>query len=328
MRLYHKEFTLQFYIKRDSSLLKSSYPAQFDRQLGYIPKPGFDSTENIWNKKVTIIEDGIRSNDNNVPLKNKAPLILAVGDSFTFGDEVENNETWPAYLEAMTKTKTLNGGVFGYGLDQMLIRAETLHEKYKPDILIVSFFADGIGRCELENRTNTPKPYFRVKDDKLVLNTSHITDLAVTSPHPAFDFLRNIFGYSLFAHRVMSKNAPTVWYYGTTQYWKKTGENPEKVACLLMGRLKDFSARTGVKVLLLAQYQAKTPQKNIDKSARLIKCASDAAVETLDLLPVLSGIKTKDPERYGKLFVWHMSASGNRFVAQELKKYMESKGWI
>ena len=65
------------------------------------------------------------------------PTILAVGDSCTYGDEVSDNETWPAYLEAEMGTRVWNAGVFGYGLDQAVLRAEVLLPKLKPDILIV-----------------------------------------------------------------------------------------------------------------------------------------------------------------------------------------------
>ena len=47
--------------------------------------------------KVTIRKDGFRSNGSEPP-----PLladVLVVGDSFTFGDNVSDNETWPACLE-------------------------------------------------------------------------------------------------------------------------------------------------------------------------------------------------------------------------------------
>ena len=43
---------------------------------------------------------------------------MAVGDSFTFGDEVNDGQTWPAQLQQLTGRRVINGGVSGYGFDQ------------------------------------------------------------------------------------------------------------------------------------------------------------------------------------------------------------------
>ena len=69
--------------------------------------------------------------------------ILILGDSFTFGDEVSDNETWPAVLEKIANKKVVNGGVFGYGIDQSFLRMKVLVAKYNPDIVIFSFIPAG-----------------------------------------------------------------------------------------------------------------------------------------------------------------------------------------
>jgi hypothetical protein len=62
-----------------------------------------------------------------------------VGDSFTFGDQVSNHETWPACLERKTGTGVANAGVFGYGGAQSVLRArlETGRRTYGLVILSV-----------------------------------------------------------------------------------------------------------------------------------------------------------------------------------------------
>jgi len=64
--------------------------------------------------------------------------ILILGDSFTFGDEVSDNETYSYYLQKMLpNAEIINMGVHGYGHDQMLIYLEEEGVKYKPDIFII-----------------------------------------------------------------------------------------------------------------------------------------------------------------------------------------------
>ena len=74
--------------------------------------------------------------------------ILAVGDSYTYGDEVLDEETWPAQLQRLTGRPVLNGGVTGYGFDQIVLRAEQLAAIHRPSIIIVSFIAHDILRTE------------------------------------------------------------------------------------------------------------------------------------------------------------------------------------
>jgi hypothetical protein len=48
--------------------------------------------------------------------------VLAVGDSFVFGSEANDNESWPAYLEHELGIPVVNGGTGGYGYDQAVMR--------------------------------------------------------------------------------------------------------------------------------------------------------------------------------------------------------------
>ena len=75
--------------------------------------------------------------------KNKNKVrILILGDSFTFGDEVSDDETYSARLQAMLPhTEIINMGVHGYGHDQMLILLKEEGIKYQPDIVILGFLA-------------------------------------------------------------------------------------------------------------------------------------------------------------------------------------------
>src|SRR3979411_433104 len=84
-----------------------------DDRLGYAPRAGYTAPG------LTIDSDGLRPPGE----QTAGPPILAVGDSFTFGDEVNDGQTWPAQLQLLTGRRVLNGGVSGYGFDQNLIRA-------------------------------------------------------------------------------------------------------------------------------------------------------------------------------------------------------------
>ena len=106
IRIVKGEYTFKNFTER-----KLSFPYQYDPYLGWIPKEGHWENQNIHGKTITILENGIRSNGDKTT-KETAGLacILAVGDSFTFGDYVSDCETWPALLEKVSKGRVINGG--------------------------------------------------------------------------------------------------------------------------------------------------------------------------------------------------------------------------
>ena len=124
----------------------------YDPTKGWIPKP------NLRGKK-------------DFPyLKDKERLrILILGDSFTFGDEVSDDETYSHYLQEMLPhAEVINMGVHGYGHDQMLILFKEEGVKYQPDIVILGFLALDMSRNLLEFR-DFAKPRFVLENGELEL---------------------------------------------------------------------------------------------------------------------------------------------------------------
>jgi len=95
------------------------------------------------NSKITINQNGFRENDNDISNYKNEKKILVTGDSFTFGEQVSNNETWPAYLENKSKILVFNGGHPGYSAGQSLKKAIILSNKDTYDYFIWSvIYAD------------------------------------------------------------------------------------------------------------------------------------------------------------------------------------------
>ena len=100
--------------------------------------------------------------------------IVVLGDSFTFGEEVGDDETYSHYLQALLpNTEVLNLGVHGYGHDQMLIYLEEEGLKYRPDIVILGFMPDDMERNVLSFR-DYAKPHFAVRQGQLELTTAPV----------------------------------------------------------------------------------------------------------------------------------------------------------
>jgi hypothetical protein len=108
------------------------------------------------------------------PSKNR---ILVLGDSFTFGLEVSDDETYPHYLEAaLPNTEVLNLGVAGYGQDQMLLYLKEEGAKYHPDVVILGFVYVDMYR-NLRTFFSYAKPKF-----KLTSGALELTNVPVPAP--------------------------------------------------------------------------------------------------------------------------------------------------
>ena len=105
------------------------------------------------------------------------PRILMLGDSFTFGAEVADDETYSHYLEShLRNTEVLNFGVQGYAHDQMLLYLKEEGVKYHPDIVILGFTYIDIYR-NIESFFAYAKPEF-----KLVSGNLQLTNVPVPTP--------------------------------------------------------------------------------------------------------------------------------------------------
>lgn len=71
---------------------------------------------------------GIRMNGSEI-IDPELGGVLAVGDSFTAGSGVANNETWPAQLAQLINQPVHNAACGGWAVDQMVLRAELLIPK-------------------------------------------------------------------------------------------------------------------------------------------------------------------------------------------------------
>lgn len=104
--------------------------------------------------------------------------IIVLGDSFTFGMDVSDDETYVAYLDKqLPRVEVLNFGVPGYGHDQMLIYFRDEGVKYRPDIVIIGFVELDLYR-NMMNFKNYSKPQFKLDGNKKL----YLTNTPVSPP--------------------------------------------------------------------------------------------------------------------------------------------------
>jgi hypothetical protein len=175
---------------------------RYDPTKGWLPKPNLRDVPAFGEKRLSTNAKGLRGADDYAGAKRAdVPRILILGDSFTFGDEVGDAETYPHYLQQLLPgTEVINMGVHGYGHDQMLIFFREEGVAYAPDVVVLGFVANDMPRNLLGFR-DYAKPRFRLRDGELEL---------VGSPVPPPDELlrrewrrpRLLDAWSIVAHEV------------------------------------------------------------------------------------------------------------------------------
>lgn len=144
--------------------------------LGWTLKENLNKV-NVYNGSVSSNSAGIRGKKEYSIEKTNKTRILTIGDSFTFGEGINDNKTFSTYLEKMYEnSEVINMGVHGYGTDQQLLKLKISGLKYNPDIVILGFYYNDIYRNELSFR-DFVKPKFILKNGNLTL-----TNVPVISP--------------------------------------------------------------------------------------------------------------------------------------------------
>jgi len=188
----HQRFMLEAYYSFDV----------YDPSCGWRTKPNVRDLRVFDNKILNTNSKGVRGKRDFSYNNNRQKLrILILGDSFTFGDEVSDDETYSFYLQEMLpQAEIINMGAHGYGHDQMLILLKEEGIKYQPDIVILGFLGLDMSRNLLSFR-DFAKPRFVLERGRLKL-----TGVPVPSPEEILEWdwarPRIIDIFSLLSHSV------------------------------------------------------------------------------------------------------------------------------
>lgn len=286
----------------------------YDATLGWAPIAGSAGT--MLGRPLSFTAQGTRAQNREGP-PVAGPPILALGDSMTEGFAVGDDETWPAALERLTGRPVLNAGVRGYGLDQMVLRAERLVPELKPSTVILAFIADDISRTALAVRDFRGKPYFLPDGEGLALRNVPVPE---GSFPPAMAWVRKLVGRSHLFDRIVTR-------LGLRSCWTGrelgTGADPFVVSCRLMDRFAILAKREGARALVVALpeqgvfFDEKAAAGQREALTRILGCAARAGLATLDTTPAFRRENVgRDIDAYYTMM--HFTARGADLAAREI----------
>jgi hypothetical protein len=111
-----------------------------DPRLGFAPvaeSAGAEILPQGFLEPIRFDAEGFRIPVEPGPVQESRPVLLALGDSFTFGTACRAEETFPFLVGRGLGLRVLNAGFPGYGLSQMLALAREHVPRHRPQLLLV-----------------------------------------------------------------------------------------------------------------------------------------------------------------------------------------------
>ncbi len=256
---------------------------------------------------------------------------LVLGDSFTYGVGVENDETFSARMEQMEpRLQALNTGVNGYGTSQELMLLVEKGLDFSPDLVIVAFFWNDVANTYLRSF-----PVFSLENGTLRYPTAEVEPAPRgTWPRERHRrFLRHSYAYRFLSDRIKLLRYRTKILLGIpvedSELLRPEEIEPawELELALLreIARLARERGATTLVALIPEQVQVQ-PDVNViglrpedyTVQDRLIDFGRRSRIPVLDLLPALREAYERDRVPLYYLRDRHLRANGHRIVAQRI----------
>ena len=144
---------------------------QYDRELGWVSVPNFyESNYYAPGVYLKINSQGFRAREE---FQEQVPAgrlrMICSGDSFTFGEGVDNDHTWCQHLESVDgRLQTVNMAMSGYGVDQMYVWYLRKIPSLRYDVQVVAFITEDFRRMQLTTLVGYGKPVLKLQNGALV----------------------------------------------------------------------------------------------------------------------------------------------------------------
>jgi hypothetical protein len=321
--------TLKNFVGDHIDLPNSQPVNQYDPVVGWVLKPDLRvKYDNPAHVRVTLTSGdfGIRMNQTEIlPVPRGGTLVS--GDSFAAGSDVADAETWPAHLQQRLNRPVINAAAGGWGIDQIILRAETLTPILKPKTIIIAFTPDAVDRNGYLVFGGGSKPWFTIENGDLALHNQPVERLA-NNPRN-LGFWRGTLGYSHLVNTLVSATSYRREWWDTQLYVKYTVD-VEDLSCRLLKRMQKFTAERGISYLILIQFNGGhlTASHEPQHAVAAAKCARDAGIALVDAWdPLKAVLSEKGVDALKELHVMHdagrvyghMSSGGNYFIASLLQ---------
>ena len=293
-------------------------------------------------------------------------VAAAFGDSFTYCDEVGDEDTWENRLAEHLQGDVFNFGNGGYGTDQAYLRFKEDFSKVRAPVAILGIVTENINRCVNVHRRFyfaktgicLTKPRFLLTDDglellenplgsaddlRLLQDPSFLRKLAGNDwwwnrdryPVLAFPYTRILLSRRLWLEMVYGRGNQTINDV-LPRPWTNLWEVPEARGLMLAivdrfaGDAKAAGATPVVVLLPLSRDVARMVQAgSAGPGRRLVEHCAERGYVHLDAVALLAAA-VDEPEDYYALYRehGHVSPEGNALIGTALAELLDKQGLI
>lgn len=326
----------------------------FDADLGWDYPPGIVYRD-IDNIIYSHGPDGERKTCTAFP----TTAIATYGDSFTYGTDVGDEQTWQTYLAKRLYANVLNYGVAGFGTDQACLKYR-MQDHVSTNIVMLGIWPENINRVinryrpflHYDERLGLTKPLF-VKAGggfKLLPNPLHDVTEVDRIRDPAF--LQELAEVDYWFQ--LDKSLPSISfpYCLSLMKWRNTvmkqcllamrkllpsipasypcnpfdEEAPFAVMCHAVDLFVDTARSRGATPIVLIMAHRDQVRELMDfrlsRAARLVTYLRERGYPFIDLLQEIADMQPTE-EQLDQWFIGHTSSEGNKIVADIIGRHLE-----
>ena len=316
-----------YYSENSVNLTQHGNLSQYDQVLGWKGVPGGKAELVTVNNSIWLAHnnDGFRDIEHTDTGDNK-PAIVFLGDSFTWGYEVEFDEMFVNLLrEKLSNYEIFNLSHRGYGTDQQLLTFTQWYEDQPLEVVILMFSENDVEEINSSEHYDKPKPQYQIVDNKLVLTGVPVPkseEWASSSPKetespPLKLSLKNFFFHSHFIHDIDFR----INLFQSSDNSKNKQQHYKKKELILTSRileeLKTEVEMRGAKLVVFF-IPSKREVERLDNSppyqAEIADLCQDLGIEYYDLASDFPSAWPRAYYRYGI----HWNVRGNRIASEAI----------
>lgn len=309
----------------------------FDARFVHDPFTGWKNAPNISNKpknhgQIYTNAQGMRNSQDFSTEPDGKPRLMIVGDSYSFGHGISNEETFAHVLNKvhMPDWQVMNLSVSATGTDQNYLMYEHYGEKFNPDIVLLGFYVLDFNRNTFSFRDYAKPMYVPMEDGTLKLTHS-----PVPSPEKLIAQYRNgekqIGGWHYsYAYAAFKKIFTTA-----TKRNRDPGSLPRRT---LTGIMEKFIQRvrgnnaTPIWIIFPIRDIMKKETSKYSVIEEFVEAeARRLGMPVLRLQPIFRSYLEKNPD----ISIWrprevggHLSIIGNQLVAKSIFEYLQTNNLL